>query len=164
MTRTWGRRTDSVARTLEVFSDPWTFVVLRESYFGLRRFEDFARSLDISRDVLTKRLNHLVENGIFERRKYQDKPGRFEYRLTEKGLDMYPVFVTMMRWGDTWLDAGEGPPLWLVHRRCAHRTAPVVICGHCSEPLRARDMSYAHGPGANVSAEGLPEITPQDPA
>lgn len=139
---------DSVGRTLQVFDDPWTFAVLREAFFGVRRFDDFAAQLDISRNVLTKRLKHLVAAGVLERRQYQDRPDRYEYRLTDRGRDLYPIFLALMRWGDRWLAGPEGVPLVLVHRLCGGTTAPNPTCDSCGEPLAARDMEYKPGPGA----------------
>lgn len=138
----WGGRPDSVARTLKIFSDPWTFIVLREAFFGVRRFDDFVRNLDISRNVLTKRLKHLVEKQVLERRLYQTRPDRYEYRLTERGMDMYPIFLALMRWGDDWLAGPEGPPLGLRHERCGQQCAPAVVCDRCGELLKAREVHY----------------------
>ncbi len=90
----------SVARTLDVVGDKWTLLVLRDAFYGVRRFEDFARDLGIARNVLTDRLGTLVDAGVLERRQYTEHPPRFEYRLTAKGRDLLPVLLTMMRWGD----------------------------------------------------------------
>lgn len=139
---------DSVGRALQVFDDPWTFAVLRESFFGVRRFDDFAAHLDISRNVLTKRLKHLVGAGVLERRQYQTRPDRYEYRLTDRGRDLYPIFLALMQWGDRWLAGPEGVPLVLVHRLCGATTAPLPTCESCGQPLRATDMDYKPGPGA----------------
>ncbi|MQA86963.1 MAG: hypothetical protein GEV03_20615 [Streptosporangiales bacterium] len=149
MARDLGPRRCSVGRALGVFSDPWTFMVLREAFFGVRRFEDFQHNLSISRNVLTKRLKHLVDHGIFERRPYQSRPPRHEYRLTEKGTSMYSIMVALMAWGDRWLDRGDGPPLVLVHERCRSVTSGEVVCVHCGEPIRAREMHYMLGPGSD---------------
>lgn len=148
MERDFGPRRCSVARALAVFSDTWTFVVLREAFFGVRRFDEFQRNLGISRNVLTKRLMHLTERGIFERRPYQQAPVRYEYRLTDKGLAMYPIFVTLMAWGDRWADDGNGPPLLLQHQTCGTHTQATVVCSHCHKPLDAHQMRYHPGPGA----------------
>ena len=148
MDRPWGGRVDSVGRTLQVFDDPWTFAVLREAFFGVRRFDDFAGHLDISRNVLSNRLEHLVAQGVLEKRLYQSRPDRYEYRLTDRGRDMYPIFLALMRWGDRWLAGPDGVPLVLVHRPCGATTAPNPVCDSCGEPLQARDMDYKPGPGA----------------
>jgi DNA-binding HxlR family transcriptional regulator len=138
----------SVERTLDLFSAGWGFLVLRESFFGVRRFDDFQRNLSISRAILTDRLKAMVEAGVLERRKYQDRPERYEYVLTQKGLELYPIFIAMMRWGDRWLSGEEGPPLLLFHRTCGRQTSPVMVCDHCGEPIDARSMRYEPGPGA----------------
>lgn len=129
-------------------------MVLREAFFGVHRFDGFVRNLDISRNVLIKRLNHLVDHGIFERHLYQTRPDRYEYRLTDKGLDMYPIFLSLMRWGDEWLAGPEGPPLGLLHEACGHRCTPTLTCDHCGTPVRAREMTYLAEPdGARAVAE-----------
>src|SRR5947209_3973489 len=94
----------SIARTMDLLGDWWTPLVLREAFRGVRRFDEFERSLGIGRNILTQRLRRLVGEGLLERRKYQDGPARYEYRLTEKGRDFYPVLAAMIRWGDRWLD------------------------------------------------------------
>src|SRR5437588_10055882 len=100
----------SVARTLGLVGEWWTLLVLRDSFRGVRRFDDFQRNLGIARNVLADRLATLVEAGILERRRYQERPERFEYRLTDKGRDLYPVIVTLMQWGDRWAADPSGPP------------------------------------------------------
>jgi DNA-binding HxlR family transcriptional regulator len=138
----------SVERTLDLFGAGWGFLVLRESFFGVRRFDEFRRNLNISRAILAERLRSMVDAGVLERRKYQDRPERHEYVLTQKGLELYPVFIAMMRWGDRWLAGDDGPPLLLFHERCGRQTAPVMVCEHCGEPIDAREMRYEPGPGA----------------
>ena len=93
---------------MDFLGDWWTPVVLREAFLGTTRFDDFQSALDIGRNVLTQRLNRLVQEGIMERHKYQDRPPRFEYRLTAKGRDFFDVVAAMLRWGDRWLDGGRG--------------------------------------------------------
>src|SRR5512140_1885367 len=92
----------SVARTLEVIGEWWSMLVVREAFNGVRRFDDFQARLGIARNVLATRLQSLVEHGILDRRLYQERPERYEYRLTEKGRELYPVLISMMRWGDRW--------------------------------------------------------------
>jgi DNA-binding HxlR family transcriptional regulator len=122
--------------------------VIREAFFGVQRFDDFQRSLGIGRGVLAERLRNLVDEGILERRKYQDRPERFEYVLTDKGLDLYPIFLAMMRWGERWLDDAERTSIVLTHERCGRETLPVTVCEHCKEPVDAREMRYALAPSA----------------
>lgn len=135
------QRTTSVQRTGEIFQEAGASLVLREAFFGIRRFDDFQRSLGISRSVLARRLKYLVEHGILERRRYNERPERFEYRLTEAGLELYPIFLAMKDWGDKWL-GGDGPPIVLRHEPCGNVTHPRMTCDRCGEPVLAREMSY----------------------
>jgi DNA-binding HxlR family transcriptional regulator len=130
----------SIARTVDLVGDWWTPLVLREAFLGVRRFDDFQRSLGIGRNILTQRLHRLVEEGMLERRPYQERPLRHEYVLTEKGRDFYPVLASMMRWGDRWLAGDEGPPVRLRHKPCGHEMHAEVVCSHCREPLALRDV------------------------
>ncbi|WP_194817552.1 helix-turn-helix domain-containing protein [Nocardia sp. XZ_19_385] len=136
----------TVARTVDLIGDWWTPLVLREAFYGARRFEEFERVLGLSRNVLTQRLTRLTEEGLLERVRYQDRPPRHEYRLTDKGRDFFPVIAAMMRWGDRWL-APDGPPIVLHHDTCDHDTHAEVVCAHCREPLRHPEMSARLGPG-----------------
>jgi DNA-binding HxlR family transcriptional regulator len=138
----------SVARTLEVIGERWTILVLREAFFRVRRFEEFQRNTGAARNILSDRLRRLVENGILERRQYLERPARFEYRLTEKGLDLYPILIALMQWGDKHVPGEMGPPVVLEHRTCGNRTTPALTCSECGEPLTARDMRALPGPGA----------------
>src|SRR4029079_148746 len=122
----------SVARTLEVVGEWWTMLVIREAFNGVRRFDDFQARLGIARNVLAARLQGLVDNEVLERRQYQDRPPRYEYRLTQKGRDLYPVLISMLNWGDRGMSGEAGPPLKLTHD-CGHQPDPKLICGHCSE-------------------------------
>ncbi len=139
---------DSVERALAQVGDAWTFLILREAYFGVRRFDGFQRRLTAAPTVLTDRLKKLVANGLMDRVAYSERPPRFEYRLTEKGRDLYPAIVLLMRWGDRWLGGEAGPPLDLVHRTCGEATRPRLDCDRCGEPIEARDMDWRPGPGA----------------
>lgn len=133
---------DSVWAALEILGDRWTFLVLREAFFGVRRFEGMRRNLGIARNILSNRLRMLVDRGILVRRKYQERPDRFEYRLTEKGLDFYPVILALMDWGDRWVNVGKGPPLVLYHEVCGRRIRPQVMCEHCGTEIKPRDVRY----------------------
>jgi DNA-binding HxlR family transcriptional regulator len=138
----------SVARTLEVIGERWTMLVLREAFFRVRRFEEFQRNTGAARNILSDRLRTLVEHGILERRKYQDHPPRFEYRLTEKGVDLYPVLISLMEWGDRHAPGGQGPAVVLEHRTCGQPTRPTLVCSACGERVTAREMRALPGPGA----------------
>ena len=148
----------SVAGALEILGEWWTFLVLRDAFLGVRRFEDFQRRLGIARNVLTTRLQTLVTHGILERRRYQERPERYEYRLTDKGLDLYPVLASLLQWGDRWTSQEGGPPVVLVHRGCGHQTAPHLACGHCGEAVGPKDMLPVTGPGWNEGEELAPHV------
>jgi DNA-binding HxlR family transcriptional regulator len=134
-------RPSSVARALKVIGDRWSFMIIREGFFGVRRFDELQMKLGIAPNILTDRLNRLVAERVFDRKRYQSFPERFEYRFTEKGRDLYGPLIAMMRWGDRWLSAGE-PPLILTHRSCGTDFEPVVICSSCQGELKSADTSY----------------------
>ncbi|HSJ46116.1 MAG TPA: helix-turn-helix domain-containing protein [Euzebyales bacterium] len=138
----------SVARTLDVVGDKWTLLVLRDAFYGVRRFEDFTRDLGIARNILTDRLGRLVDAGVLERRQYEEHPPRFEYRLTAKGRDLLPVLLAMMHWGDTWAGPGDDPPIDLIHDACGRTTHAVTVCAGCGEELTP----------FNVRVEPLPPV------
>lgn len=146
----------SVARTVDILGDWWTPLVLRECYLGVRRFEDFQRSLGIGRNILTRRLTRLVDEGMLERRPYQERPLRHEYVLTAKGRDFFPVIAAIMRWGDTWLGGDAGPPVVLRHRTCDHDMHAEVVCSHCGEELTLRDVRGRPGPGLDTTPSPEP--------
>ena len=143
----------SVARTLSVIGDRWTLLIVRDSFLGLRRFENFQRDLRMTRHRLAARLRKLVDDGILERVQYQDRPRRFEYRLTEKGIDLYPVVVALLRWGDRWMVDSDGPPIELLHRNCGRHVMPVLTCPACHEEVNARSMAARLGRGLKKRAE-----------
>ncbi len=130
----------SVARTLSVVGERWTMLILRESFRGTRRFEDFQERTGAARPVLSERLRSLCDDGVLERRPYSNHPDRFEYRLTAKGLDLYPVIVSLLRWGDRWMDEGNGPPMVLRHRDCGAVMVPELACPACGAAVGARDV------------------------
>jgi DNA-binding HxlR family transcriptional regulator len=138
----------SVAGTLEVIGERWTIHVLREAFMGTRRFEDFSNNIGCARNILSDRLSKLVENEILERRRYQDRPPRSEYRLTEKGIDLYPILLTLMQWGDRYVADERGPAVILEHKSCGHETSPELVCSHCGELVTARAIRAQVGPGA----------------
>jgi len=132
----------AIARSMAVLGERWTFVIMRQAFMGARRFEDYQQGTGIARNILTDRLKTLVEHDILERRPYAEHPGRtlYEYRLTEKGLDLYPVLISLMRWGNRYGGFEDGPPLELTHKTCGHVTEPRLVCSECGEELRAREV------------------------
>src|SRR5467141_2144402 len=142
-----GERNCSVARTLDIVSDAWAFLIIREAFFGTRTFEAFRSALEIPRATLTDRLRKLTRLEIF--RQVPTHVGRRkEYRLTKMGFDLYPSFIALMQFGDRWLSVSKRPPLVLVHRSCGCESRPIVACSDCSAELEARAVDYRDGPGA----------------
>lgn len=137
----------SIARTVDLLGDWWTPLVLREAFYGTKRFDDFQQVLGIGRNILTQRLNRLVEEDIFEKVPYQERPVRHEYVLTPKGRELFPVLAAINSWGDRWLAGDAGVPVVLHHRSCAHETSAAVVCSHCREPLELDDVQARLGPG-----------------
>jgi len=137
----------SIARTLDVVGEPWSPLILRDVWVGMRRFDDLQADLGISRKVLTERLNHLVEHGVLERRPYDRRP-RFEYHLTEKGTELVDMLMVMTAWGDKWLARGAGPPVLYRHHACGEISHVELRCSHCGERMRARDIDPVAGPGS----------------
>jgi DNA-binding HxlR family transcriptional regulator len=142
----------SIARTVDLIGDWWTPLVLREMFMGARRFEEIQEALSIGRNVLTMRLRRLVADGLLTRRKYQDRPERFEYLITEKAAELFPVLLAMLRWGDKWLDGGKGPPLLLRHKGCGQITHVESVCQHCREELRLESVLAEPGPGMSAAS------------
>ena len=138
---TLAREDCSLARSLAVVGDRWTLLVLRDAFLRVRRFEEFEASLGIARRVLSERLVLLVKEGILARVPYQDRPVRYEYRLTEKGLELYPVILSLVHWGDKHYAGKKGPPLLHTHLKCGHDFRSVMTCGECGEALTARDVA-----------------------
>ena len=136
----------SVAQCLEVIGEWWSMLIVRDSFLGVTRFDDFQRRLGISRNILNERLNTLVDAGVLVRVPYSEHPPRNDYRLTVKGRDLWPVLTAMRQWGDRYA-APDGPPLRVIHKECGAVTEAVMVCGSCGESLGARDVEAfpSHG-------------------
>lgn len=137
----------------ELLGDRWTRLVVVSPFLGLRRFDQMQRAWRFATNILTDRLKRLLDSGVLQRRLYQTGPDRYEYVLTPKGLDLYPVVLTMLRWGDRWLSPKSGPPILLRHKPCGHRLVPTVVCDQCGEELRADMVNIFPAAGARRSAE-----------
>jgi DNA-binding HxlR family transcriptional regulator len=148
--RTYANQDCSVARALEVVGERWTILILRDALNGVRRFDDFQRSLGIARNVLQTRLEHLVAEGLLERRPYQERPRRHEYRPTDRGLDLWPAIVALMKWGDRHL-ADDGPPRVALHAGCGGELTESCTCAACGAALTARDVELRDGPGRRAA-------------
>jgi DNA-binding HxlR family transcriptional regulator len=149
--RTYEGQNCSVAKSLELIGERWTMLVVREVFLGNRRFDEIATRLDIARNVLTTRLARLVDEGVLEKVRYQERPERFEYRLTEKGIDLWPIMVSLIQYGDRYY-APEGPPMILRHKECGGLVDAHRICSTCGERLTARAVRAELGPGAPPAA------------
>ena len=139
-------QTCSVAATLEVVGERWSLLIVRDVLLGLRRFDQLQADLGIARNILQSRLSGLVGAGVLEKHRYQERPERFEYRLTEKGLDLWPTIVALLQWGDKYA-APNGPPVVLEHRGCGGAVDEHRICSVCGERLEVRDVRARRGPG-----------------
>jgi DNA-binding HxlR family transcriptional regulator len=138
----------SMARTIGVIGDRWTLLILRECFLRTRRFEGFQSALGITRHLLAERLKKLVRQGVLRRIPYQEAPKRHEYILTQKGLDLYPIMMAIVHWGDTHMVDVRGRPLLHQHRKCGKNFDPVMVCSECGEPLSAKEVHTHPGPGA----------------
>lgn len=132
--------------------DTWTLLVIREAFFRVRRFDQMQRNLGIARNVLADRLERLTEHGILDRVLYSERPPRHEYRLTQKGRDLYPAVIALMQWGDKYA-CEAGAPVTLVHEDCGHETEPFLACSHCGEELDPRAVRPQAGPGLRADPE-----------
>jgi DNA-binding HxlR family transcriptional regulator len=148
-----------VAKTLELIGERWSALIIRDVFQGRRRFSEMQRGMGIARNVLASRLQRLVDAGILERRPYSERPERYEYFLTEKGLDLWPVMVALMHWGDKHLPRPGGPPVRLVHRgECGGEIDEHRICSRCGERLQVRDSRAVFDETAaeTLEAAGVP--------
>ncbi len=142
----------SIASTLELIGERWTLLVIREVFSRRRRFEQMQETLGVARNVLSNRLQRLVDEGILERRPYSERPRRYEYFLTEKGLDLWPTLVTLMHWGDKHASPDAGPPVILVHKgNCGGRVNGRGICQRCGKVLGPREARAVEGPGMSAA-------------
>jgi DNA-binding HxlR family transcriptional regulator len=138
----------SLARTVSVVGDRWTLLILRDCFLRVRRFDDFQARLGIGRPILADRLNKLVDAFVLTKVAYQTNPTRYEYRLTPKGLDLYPVIMSLVHWGDVHMSGKKGRPLLHEHISCNHQFDPVMVCSECQEVLNPREVRLSAGPGA----------------
>lgn len=150
--RTYEDQICSISRTLEVVGERWTLLIVRDVFFGIRRFGDLQASLGLARNVLTDRLNRLVEDGIVEREPYQEHPTRYEYALTPKGMDLLPVLLSMMHWGDKHASPAAGPPRLVRHVDCGGDVEQRLACTKCEQQLTETDIEILPGPALTAPA------------
>lgn len=137
----------SVARTLEVMGERWSMLIIREAFLGTRRFDQYQRRLGVARNVLQARLERLIEAGVLQKVPYQDRPVRYEYKLTHKGIDLWPSLIALLQWGDKYA-APNGPPVVLEHKGCGGALDDRRRCLRCGSELQPWDVSSKAGPGA----------------
>jgi len=138
----------SIAGALEVVGERWSLLIVRDVLLGLRRFDELQSHLGIARNVLQVRLVRLVDEGVLERRLYQTRPPRHEYLLTEKGLDLWPMIVALMKWGDRYAPPEGGPAVVIEHRGCGGAIDAHRMCEKCGARLGPREATARPGPGA----------------
>jgi DNA-binding HxlR family transcriptional regulator len=147
----------SIARSLAIVGERWTLLVMREVLLGRRRFAELKRNTGVAPNILSDRLQTLVEQGLLERRLYSEQPESYEYLPTRKGADLSPVLVALVQWGDRHAATPEGPPRVHVHTACGHDANPRLHCSHCGEPIKRGELKVRPGPGADEQqrAEGI---------
>ena len=161
------KQTCSVARALSVVGERWTMLIMRDAFLGTRRFDQFQGNLGITRHRLSERLGKLVEHGVLVKVPYHDRPVRYEYRQTPKGLGLYPVLMSLARWGDDWMDKGRGAPLEYIHQKSGHLIRAQLTCSECGEQLRPEEVKPRLGPALRelviepgVEGQSHPDIPP----
>ncbi len=160
--RTYDDQVCSIARSLEVIGERWTLLVVRDALLGLRRFDDFQRSLGVARNVLADRLKRLIAAGVLERLPYQQRPQRFEYQLTPAGRELAVAVIALMHWGDRHLAGPAGPPRLTRHRVCGGALDSVLVCATCAEPVSAADLEGAPRPRAPEPCRGVTDGHPPE--
>ena len=138
----------SVAQSLEVIGEWWTLLILRDAFLGVTRFDDFASRLGIARNVLTARLDTLVDNDVLIRVPYDEARGRFDYRLTDKGRALLPVITAIRQWGDEWILGEKNAPVVVEHTTCGEIIKGILTCDHCGEEITTKNLRAYRGPGA----------------
>jgi DNA-binding HxlR family transcriptional regulator len=146
--RELGEERCSLARAVSVIGDRWTLLILREAFLRCRRFEEFEERLGIARHILADRLKKLAAEGVLDKLPYQERPVRHDYRLTRKGLDLYPVIMAILEWGNVHMAQPAGPPLLFRHLACGREFAPLLVCSECRGPLDPHEVRPFPGPGA----------------
>jgi DNA-binding HxlR family transcriptional regulator len=135
------KMTCTIARSVDAIGDPWIIMIMKELFLGQRRFDDIQTYTGISPHLLSVRMRKLEKAGIVQRRAYQQRPTRHEYRLTEKGIYLWPILIALKDWSARWGKWPDGEPLKIRHKACGHLTSLKIVCSHCDEPINARDVT-----------------------
>lgn len=141
-----GDQVCSVSRALSVVGDKWTLLIVRSAFLGARKFTDFQTDIGVTRHRLSDRLSKLVEDEVLIKVAYQDNPVRYDYRLSPKGKELYPVIMSLVKWGDKWMADHHGPPMEYLHKTCGHQIMPHLTCPDCEAPIDPHDMRARPGP------------------
>jgi DNA-binding HxlR family transcriptional regulator len=139
-----------VARTLEIVGDWWSLLILRDALRGLRRFEDLRSSLGVARNILSRRLKRLVAAGVLEKHVYAERPRRHEYRLTDRGRDLFPLIALMTAWGNRWAPLKRGPAVLMIDRETGTAVEPILVDRATRREITRRGVALAQGPGAGA--------------
>jgi len=143
----------SIAHILDILGEGWSMLIIREAFFGIRRFEEFQRHLGIARNILTSRLKKLCENGILERVPIKEGAKRHEYLLTTKGKELMPLLIALTQWGDKWIYGEGNEPIIFRDRGNGQPISPIRVHAGDGRELRPREMIPTAGPGANQQAQ-----------
>jgi DNA-binding HxlR family transcriptional regulator len=149
-----------VAKALEVIGERWSLLIVRAIMHGNRRFGEMQENLGVARNVLSARLQRLVDEGILERRAYSENPPRYEYFLTQKGLDLWPALIALLHWGERYSPEPDAPRRLIVHKECGGAVSERGICESCGKVLTARDAIEIPGPAARPSADSAEAAAP----
>lgn len=161
--RPFAEQNCSIAASLAILGERWTLLIMREVLLGRRRFADIKRHVGVAANILSDRLQTLVEQGLLERRLYSTQPEAYEYQPTRKGLDVNPIIVALMQWGDTHAAPAAGPPRVIVHTACGHDAHPQLRCAHCDGIIQPAQLKVRPGPGADAQQRAEP-LLPADSA
>jgi DNA-binding HxlR family transcriptional regulator len=155
-TANYSHESCAVAAALSVVGDPWTLLILRDAFFGVKRFDDWQARLGVARNVLAARLKTLVDHGVMETRLYSAHPPRKDYLLTPRGRDLRPVIMSLKAWGDKHVYGAGAEPMDFIHT-CGAVLKPVMVCEACGEPIRGRDITPRARKGATTVGEAMAE-------
>ncbi len=144
----------SLARSLDVIGEWWTLLIIRDLFYGINTFDLLCKDLGISRNILADRLKKLTDRRVIEKQVKEEGSRRYSYGLTPKGKDLFPIIMALTAWGDRW-ESQTGPPIVFHHGVDKHPARPKVICAHCEEELKPKDIEPRVGPGV-VKAHALP--------
>jgi DNA-binding HxlR family transcriptional regulator len=148
----------SIAQSLEIVGEWWTLLIIRDAFLGVTRFEEFQQRLGIARNILTDRLDTLVDAGVMERHPYDEARERYDYRLTTMGRALWPVLTTLRQWGDKYIVGKGNEPVLARHEVCGSKSTAHLACDHCGEKLVPRDVTVMRGPGFEATEPIAPAL------